>query len=365
MLVRFSAPGDRLLVRIEDRAPGSSRKVLRGSIESVIEPSQERTEPACRHFGACGGCQLQHLSREAELRAKTGFVRDCLRRIAGIRWDGEIAIESGPEYGWRSRVALHVSSERRPGFFRAGGREIVPIEDCPVLVPPLRDLVRRFASGAAALPEGAEELALVAGDAGEIAAHPAVSSRECVHQTIAGFDFAFEAASFSQANRSMVEKLVERANEGAQGGIALDLYAGSGLFALPLARRCEVVHAVESDPAAVRSGRENARRNRIGNVRYHEADVGAWLASTGASLRPDRVLLDPPRTGAGPGVVEGIVDLAPREVAYVSCDPATWARDLRRFVDRGWTIRSIEALDLFPRSYHVEAIARLTSGLEG
>lgn len=331
----------------------------------MLEPSPERTEPACRHFGACGGCQLQHLSREAELQAKTGFLRDCLRRIAGIRWDREIAIESGPEYGWRSRVALHVSAERRAGFFRAGGREIVAIEDCPVLVPTLRELVRELASGAASLPVGAEALALVAGDAGEIAASPAASSQRSVRWTIAGLAFEVEAGSFSQANRSMVEKLVERATEGSGGGIALDLYAGSGLFALPLARRSEVVHAVESDPAGVRAGRENARRNRIENVRYHEADVGAWLASTGASLRPDRVLLDPPRTGAGPDVVERIVDLAPREVAYVSCDPATWARDLRRFVDRGWALRSIEALDLFPRSYHVEAIARLTPGPEG
>lgn len=360
MLVTFSAPGDRLLVRIEDRAPGASRRVLHGSIESVLEPSPDRTEPACRHFGACGGCQLQHLSREAELRAKTGFLRDCLRRIAGIRWEPEIAIESGPEYGWRSRVALHVSAERRAGFFRAGGREIVAIEDCPVLVPPLRELVRRFAAGGATLPEGAQELALVAGDEGEIAG----MSPGSVRQTISGLAFEFEASSFSQANRTMVEKLVERATEGAEGGIALDLYAGSGLFALPLARRCELVHAVESDAAGVRSGRENARQNRIENVRYHEADVGAWLASTAASLRPDRVLLDPPRTGAGPGVVEHIVDLAPRDVTYVSCDPATWARDLRRFVDAGYALRSVEALDLFPRSYHVEAIARLTSPAE-
>jgi 23S rRNA (uracil1939-C5)-methyltransferase len=309
-------------------------------------------EPACRHFGECGGCHLQHLSRESELRAKADFLRDCLRRIGGIRWEQEIPVESGPEYGWRSRIVLHVSAERRTGFFRAGGRTLVPIADCPVLVPQLRALVQEFASGAAAPPEGADEIPLVAGDAGEVGAS--------VRQVISGFAFSQQAGSFSQANRTMVEKLVERAIEGRPGGVAVDLYAGSGLFSLPLARRFEVVHAVESDPAGVRAGRANARENRIENVRWHESDVGEWLASTGASLRPDRVLLDPPRTGAGPGVVERIVDLAPRYVTYVACDPATWARDLRRFADRGWALRSIEMLDLFPRSYHVEAIARLT-----
>jgi 23S rRNA (uracil1939-C5)-methyltransferase len=361
LLVPFSAPGDRLRVRIRDRAGTSGKKVLHASIETVIEPSPSRREPVCRHFGVCGGCQLQHLSRESELRAKAEFLRDCLRRIAGIRWEEEIVVASGPEYGWRSRVSLHVSGSRA-GFFRAGSHEIVPIEDCPVLVTPLRDLVRALASGATAIPEEATELALVAGDAGEIAAEPALSiagARESARQRIAGLDFEFRPGSFSQANRTLVESLVDRAVGGRGGSTAVDLYAGAGLFALPLARRFQTVHAVEADAVAVRSGRENTRRNRIDNVRYHESDVAEWLASFGASLRPDLILLDPPRTGAGRGVVEGILDSAPREIVYVACDPATWARDLRRFVDGGCELRSVEALDLFPRSYHVEAIARL------
>ncbi len=376
LLVPFAAPGDRLSVRVDLAAKAG--KVLQGSIELVLEASPTRTEPACRHFRVCGGCHFQHLSRETELGVKREFLRDCLRRIGGIRWDAEIEIASGPEYGWRSRVGLHVLREAgappRVGFFRAGSRDLVPITDCPVLVPPLRDLVQRFASDPASIPSGVGEIDLVAGDGGELGASPALplggtegGSTEArsapggrVRQNIAGFDFTFEAGTFSQGNRPLVESLVLRTVDGARGATAVDLYAGSGLFSLALARRFEIVHAVEADPTAVRVGLENARANGIENVRWHDVGVGEWLASGDRSLQPDLVLLDPPRTGAGPGVVEGILDLGPRAVTYVSCDPATWARDLRRFVERGYAIRSIEALDMYPRSYHVESIARLT-----
>jgi 23S rRNA (uracil1939-C5)-methyltransferase len=242
---------------------------------------------------------------------------------------------------------------------------LVPIEECPVLVPPLRDLVERFSTDPNSIPGRARELDLVAGDAGEVGAAPELPLGSepggRVRQTIAGFEFAFDAGTFSQGNRPLVESLVLRATDGASGATAIDLYAGSGLFSLALARRFQVVHAVEADTAAVRAGLENARENRVENVRWHAAGVGEWLGSNAGSQagRPDLVLLDPPRTGVLPGVVDAIVDLAPRAVTYVSCDPATWARDLRRFVARGCAIRSIEALDMYPRSYHVESIARL------
>jgi 23S rRNA (uracil1939-C5)-methyltransferase len=363
--VPFAAPGDRLRVRIDE----ASERFLRGTIESILEASPARVEPVCAHFGVCGACQLQHLNRETELRAKSEFLRDCLRRIGGIRWDGEIAITGAAEYGWRSRVGLHVlrkaGTSARVGFFRGGSRELVPIQECPVLVPTLQALVKRFASDPNSIPTDARELDLVAGDGGEVGAIPALPRGSApggrVRQKIAGFDFAFDAGTFSQGNRPLVESLVLRAVDGVHGATAIDLYAGAGLFTLALARRFEVVHAVEADSAAVRSGLENARRNSVENVRWHDAGVGEWLASSDRGLRPDLVLLDPPRTGAGPGVVDGIVELGPRAVTYVSCDPATWARDLRRFVARGYAISSVEALDMYPRSYHVESIARLTS----
>lgn len=363
LIVPFAGPGDRLRVRVLE----ASGRILRGRIESILEPSPARALPTCVHFGDCGGCHLQHVDRPAELLAKREFLRDCLRRIGGIRWDGEIAIESGEAYGWRSRVDLHLL--RRPGertraaFHRAGSDELVPIEDCPVLVPALRRAVRALATGEVAPPPLAERLALVAGDGGEISATPprneAEPSRVC--QRIGGFDFAVEPGRFFQANPGLAERLVERAVGGAHGSLAVDLYAGAGLFTLPLARRFDRVEAVESDAGSVRLGRDNAGANGIENARWIEQDVAGWLAGAGARLRPDLLLLDPPRAGAGRGVIPRMAALRPPAVAYVSCDPATLARDLRQLVELGYRVRRVAAVDMFPRSYHLESVVHLES----
>jgi len=245
----------------------------------------------------------------------------------------------------------------RVGYFRSGSREIVPIEECPVLVPALREAVAGFRRSPASIPEGADRIDLVAGDDGRVGS--SLSMPPAVRQRIAGFELELEAGVFSQANPAMADRLVRRALGEERGEQAVDLYAGSGLFSLPLAARFGSVEAVESDERAVRLGMRNARANGIANVRWSRARVRDWLEAAPRGLRPDLVLLDPPRAGAGPEVVDRILDLAPRRIVYVSCDPATWARDLRRFVERGSTILEIAAVDLFPRSYHVEALARL------
>ncbi len=353
----YAAAGDRLSVRIAD----VGRRVLRGSIERIIEPSADRRQPECAHFGTCGGCQLQHLERGAELAAKRDFVRDCLRRIGGLRWDAEIAMVSGPASGWRSRAELHVlrtpGSEPRVGYFRASSRDLVAIDDCPVLVQALRAEVRALAADPGRIQAGAAHVDLAAGDEGEIAAVPGAR----VHRRIGDFEFVFEAGSFAQGNLPIAAELVRRAIGDSRGAVAIDLYAGPGLFTLPLARRFSTVHAVEADARSVRLGSENARANGIENARWSEQRVETWLDAAASEVEPEFVLLDPPRAGAGARVVDGIAVLEPREVAYVSCDPSTLARDLRLFVDRGYAIRAITALDMFPRSYHVETLVHLTA----
>ncbi len=359
LLVPFAAPGDRLRVRITE----SGRRVLGGAIEAVLAPSVHRREPACRHFGVCGGCQLQHLDRGAQLAAKADFVRDCLRRIGGVRWDREIEVDSAAEYGWRSRAELHIEradgASPRIGYFRAGSRDLVEIEDCPILVPALRAEVALLSADSSGLPREGDRLALAAGDDGTVVQAGATGREASVRQRIAGLDYRFGADSFSQVNRPLVEGLVRRAVGHAMGATAIDLYAGAGLFALQLAGRFALVHAVESDRPAVRLGRENARANGIANVQWSERSVEEWLLSGDPPSRPDFALLDPPRAGAGAAVVAGIAALQPRTLTYVSCDPATLARDLRLFRGRGFEIESIVALDMFPQSYHVEVVARL------
>lgn len=347
-----AAPGDLASVRI--RRIG--RRVCEGEIETLLEASPDRREPHCPVFGACGGCQLQHLARPAQLEAKVESVRDCLRRIGGIPWSGAIPIETGEEFGWRSRTELHVDrGTARIGYFRPRSRDVVPIDDCPILVPELREEVRRLAAS-----PGSSRIALAAGDDGEVA-----RGGELARQRVLGVDYAFRADSFWQGNRALLEGLVRCAVGEDRGRTAVDLYAGAGLFALQLARRFETVHAVESDAASAAMLVENARANGQANVRAVGQDVEGWLARVEAPRRPDLVLLDPPRTGAGPAVIAGIARLEPGRITYVSCDPATLARDLRGFVERRFDIESIVALDLFPQSYHVEVVARLARTLPG
>jgi 23S rRNA (uracil1939-C5)-methyltransferase len=323
------------------------RGVRRGTLESILEASPDRDEPVCPHYGDCGGCQLQHVRRGAQLSAKVDFVRDALRRIARIAWSGPIEIESGPAYGWRARAELHLEGGRI-GYRRARSDELVAIRDCPILVDPLRAELGALASSA---PPGASRVRLVATPDGRVA-----------RAWDEGGERSPVAATFSQANPSLAGALVRRALGRARGGTALDLYAGGGFFTLPLAERFGTVHAVESERDSVRLGETAARAAGISNVRWHAVPVAEWLATGGGEPRPDFVLLDPPRAGAGPEVVRGIAELRPARIAYVSCDPTTLARDLAGLAGgggEGYAIRSLTVLDLFPQSYHVETVAEL------
>ena len=347
----YAAAGDLARVRVSK----VGRRICEGTIEALLEPSPDRREPACPAFGACGGCQIQHLSRPAQLAAKVEAVRDCLRRIGGIAWPGEIGIEAGPELGWRSRTELHVDrATGEIGYRRARSHDLVRIDDCPILVPPLRDEVRRIAAVAGGAASGDARIALAASDDGRI-----VRGEARARQRVLGVDHSFRADSFWQGNRTLIDALVRRAVDDDRGRVAVDLYAGAGLFALQLARRFETVLAVEAEAASAALLRENARGNGILNVQVAESDVGGWLREVGALERPDLVLLDPPRAGAGPAAIAGIAAMEPARITYVSCDPATLARDLRDLASRGYELESIGALDLFPQSYHVEVVARL------
>jgi 23S rRNA (uracil1939-C5)-methyltransferase len=274
-------------------------------------------------------------------------VRDALRRIARVDWTAEIPVEAGPEYGWRSRAELHVE-EGRVGYLRGGSRELVAVDDCPILVEPLRGELRRLASGETSIPRGATRVRLLAKEDGGLA-----------RAWDRGGERVSEAAAFSQANSLLAPALVRRAIGDARGAAAVDLYAGSGLFTLPLAERFDIVHAVESDEIAVRLGRESAAARRVANVAWSAATVGDWLLERRGPARPDFVLLDPPRAGAGEDVVRAIAALRPPRVVYVACDPATLARDLATFAGEGYALVSLAIVDLFPQSYHVETVAEL------
>jgi 23S rRNA (uracil1939-C5)-methyltransferase len=344
VFIPTAAPGDRLRIRVTEIGRGFAR----GEILEVLQPGPARRDPKCRHFGQCGGCQLQHVDYVAQLDAKVGFVRESLRRLGAIDWTSDIPIRAAAEYGWRTRTEIQ-ARRGHVGYFRAATHEIVDVAECPILAPAAVAFVLGLAADP---PKSAVHVAV--GDDGVVATgHGAV-----VRQRIADFDFEFGADSFFQANRLLVDELVREAVSGASGALAVDLYAGAGLFSLPLARTFTNVVAVETRGATVRRGEGNAARNGVTNVRFVADSAENWVTQ-GTPVRPDLVLLDPPRTGVGPRGAEEIAKIGAPAVTYVSCDPATLARDLQIFVALGYRLASVVALDMFPQTYHVETVAKL------
>jgi len=368
VFVPFAAVGDLLRIRITE----VERNYARGVIDQVISPASARRTPPCANFGVCGGCQLQHLEYQSQLEAKAGFVRESLRRLGNIEWEGEIDIRSASEFGYRSRAEIKVAREEngqaRIGYFRAATQDVCEVTDCLNLLPAVNRELQRLHTEPSLIPSDATRIFLTAGDeevivtpaTGEDSRMEELDALGTAHQRIAGMNYEFGVRSFFQGNRQLIEELLEVAIGGAQGAFAVDLYAGVGLFSLQLARVFEQVCAVEGNRAAANHGIENARANGVNNLWFEPISVESWLKYKSPELpRPDLVLMDPPRAGAGQQVIERLAAFAPSSLAYVSCDPSTLARDLRLLLDYDYRINSITVLDMFPQTYHVETVVRM------
>ncbi|MFZ4984431.1 MAG: class I SAM-dependent RNA methyltransferase [Blastocatellia bacterium] len=368
ILVPFTAPGERVRVRIVSTA----KRLLRGTVEELVTRSEKRVSPACPHFGICGGCQLQHLDNQTQIETRVGFIRESLYRISGIDWKGEIRVIAGPSTGYRARAELKIDrdDDRQPhlGYFESGTHQLCEIETCPILHPALERELHRQREHPEAIPPAATRLYLSTGDNGTFAVpatgedgqRAATDALRTVHQRVLGIDYTFGARSFFQGNLLLIEKLVTEAISDVSGDRAIDLYAGVGLFSLQLAGRFKKVCAVEGNPVAARHAAQNCKINNISNVEFHSRSVESWLKHQSIEWkRPDLVLLDPPRAGAGTQVCAKIAALSPETIRYVSCDPTTLARDLGHLIDAGYSISQFAMVDMFPQTYHVESIVTL------
>ena len=389
-MVALAAPGDHLRVRV-DRVKGN---VAFASIVEVLKPASVRVEPPCPYFGRCGGCNFQQLSYQAQLDAKIEIIRDCLRRIAGIADVPPFEITPAPnQWHYRARAQWQYDAVRqRLGYFEANSRHVCDVAECAVLVPELQReievLRERMTQGE--LPDDARYFRAVVGDQGvSVAAgvrSPSVSEgKHRAHateiiRTIAGERYHLNANSFFQTNIDLMPALIDSALAGVRGETAFELYSGVGLFTVPLAGRFANVIAVEDDAAASDFARRNLADAGLSNTEVVNEDVADWLENLdygGAPFAPaalrrarmpalpdtlqiDFLLLDPPRTGAESRVIGGIIRLKPKRISYVSCDPATLARDLRKLIAGGYSISSIQAFDMFPQTHHVETVVHLT-----
>jgi len=360
VFVSLAAPGDRVQVKI-DRAQG---ELLFASIEEIITPSPVRVEPPCPYFGRCGGCDFQQLTYEAQLAAKAEMIRDCLHRIARLENVPEIAVVPSPrEWRYRMRATWQIDRDKRTvGYYERGSRRVCDVANCAVLQPELEEKLEQVrATDWREFPPELKHLDVVAGENGVSFAPSFAEFHTNELSFRVGDDvYQYNAEAFFQINPSLLGPLIDFALADVAGERVLDLYCGVGLFTLPLARRFEKAVGVESNPAAVRFARRNLQRAGLTNARVIHAGVAEWFK--GANMdRVDFVLLDPPRAGAESAVIKGIIELQPTQISYVSCDPATLARDLRKLLGAGYFLDSIMAFDLFPQTHHVETVVRLRS----
>jgi 23S rRNA (uracil1939-C5)-methyltransferase len=396
LFVSLAAPGDVLRVRV-DRVQG---KVGFASIVEVLKPSPVRLEPPCPYFGRCGGCDFQQLTYQAQLEAKVEIIRDCLHRIAKIEMPLEIDMQHSPnQWRYRARANWQVDSITKVlGYFERGSNRVCDVEYCAVLVPELQETlesVRRELLAETATGQ-LRDIDAVIGDEGVSVAPPLAGfDTNIVSRTIGNETYYFSADAFFQVNHDLLEPLIATAIGGARGKAAVDLYCGVGLFTLPLARRFEKVIGIEANARATEFARRNIKRAKqegsptpgspagqpgwgetvrkdaeskletagLGIAQIVTARVGDWLNQHSLSLGPvDFLLLDPPRTGCENRDIAGILALRPAQISYVSCDPATLARDLKKLIASGYSLDSVAAFDMFPQTHHVETVARMSIG---
>ena len=388
VFVPFGAPGD--LARIE--ITEIEKSFARARLVEVLQPGPSRVTPRCRHFGECGGCQFQHVDYAAQVAAKAEFVRDALVRTGGFDWPPVVVHHAEP-WGYRVRTQLKLiatSGERSDGshgrlgkherrrrqaaaaavvhdgppqtvlgFHRALSHSVLDIQECPVLAPAIEQGlpdVRKALAGMSR-KDWPYQIDGACGTGGASWAPDLPGLRkDLVEHQVLGFRYLIEPESFFQGNRHLVQELVAGALGEERGELAFDLYAGVGLFSLPLSRRFTRVVSVEDERRACTLGRVNVKTNGCDNVSYLRSTTEQFLRDN--KERPDLVLMDPPRLGAKPAIPQ-LLKLRSKRLVYVSCDPQTMARDLRQLVDGGYVLEQVLGYDMFPQTWHVEAVARL------
>ena len=372
LFVRHCLPGERVRVRLTEARPAA--RFWRGDAVEVLQASPDRRATRCPAAGpgGCGGCDWQHASLDAQRRLKGEVVAEQLRRLGGLDLPPDrLVAEAVPGdvdgLRWRTRMRLAVGDDGRAGLRAHRSHQVVVLRDCPLAHPTLDlpDLLgRSWPPGADVLVSGGTDapptVAIVQGRTTSKVSGP--STRR---ERAAGRTWRVSGAGFWQVHPGAADGLVAAVLQGLDprpGQMLLDLYSGVGLFAGSLAGATSPggrVVAVESDADAVRDARRNL--HDLPQVRLVRSRVDRFLADSDTPQRVDLVVADPPRSGAGAQVCRWVAARSPRAVAYVACDPAALARDLRTFGVLGYRLQRLRVLDLFPTTHHVECVATLTA----
>lgn len=401
--VAGALPGE----EVEARVLGARSQVVEARTERVLRAVELRREPPCDHAGRCGGCTLQHLPHAEQLALKQSSLAEQLQRLAGVVPDEWVAPLTGPEFAYRRRARIAVRWDAKArrldvGFRAAASQDIVAIDDCPVLVQPLQPIMRALPALLRGLdkPQALGHVELFHGTRSALLLRHTAPLGEADLGRLRDFCAAYDAqlwlhgegepeadqrsgqalgyrlepwnlelqyrpGDFVQVNGVVNQAMVEQALDWLApqtGERVLDLFCGLGNFALPLAQRVREVVAVEGVEAMVERARDNAAANGLGNLHFFRADLSNPLAGAPWAARGfDAILLDPPRDGAFE-VVRQIGELGARRLVYVSCNPATLARDTAELVRQGFRLKRAGILDMFPQTAHVEAMALFEMG---
>ena len=397
------------------------RSALWGRVEEVVNPSPARIFPRCLHYTKCGGCQFRHMNYAEELEAKRIRVEDALRRLGGAEIHVSAILGAEQVDRYRNKAQFPVAKGPRIGFYRPRSHDVIDVDDCLLQgeaaarlrgavkewmaeysipaynertftglvrhvyvrtnragrslccllvngrgVPREAELVRalrRAEPNLAGIVLGVNEKHnnVILGDS-----YRTLWGEDFLSDTLCGLTFRLSVPSFYQVNPAQTEVLYGKALEfaGLTGAeTVLDLYCGIGTISLVMARKAGMVWGGEVVPQAVDDAIANAQRNHIENARFLCADAGeAARYLEGEGVRPDVVCVDPPRKGLAEDVVDTIADMGPQRVVYVSCDPGTLGRDVKRFAGRDYTLKKAVAVDMFPRTAHVETVVLLSKG---
>lgn len=350
IFVPYALPGETIRARItQDKGNFAHAEVI-----ELIESSPHRITPPCSHFGVCGGCHWQHIAYPTQLEYKRQIVIDQFKRIAGIT-DAEArvlpTIASPESFAYRTHITLHHTPDGQPGFIGTDDRTVVPISQCHIIRPELQAMLTPTTADAA-------RLRLQVGTDGH-----SEDSAGFVWYTLRDKLFRCAAGSFFQVNLMQAETLIDLvlhyANLSGTERVA-DLYAGVGLFTAFLADQAKRVLHLESATSAVRDAKVNLKTYKT--IDYHTGEVEQVLPKLAQNhKRFEVVVLDPPRSGMKPKALEALIKTQPHTIVYVSCDPATLARDAKGLLKAGYQFVEVQPVDMFPQTYHIECVAKFTA----
>jgi len=398
VFIPFVLSGEKVEAALTEEKPGFAR----AQASKIIEPSPHRVEPPCPHFTRCGGCHYQHATYEHQLEIKKEILRENLRRIARLELQCEIKVHPSPPWNYRNRSRLQVRTQPHfaVGYFKFASHELLPIEECPISSPLInRGIAALWQAGRAGkavegvreveffsnaddskllleflcAPEArraavrawAEELrAAMPQIAGVVAFREpqkgvqeplvAVGAKELTYQTRTAA-YRVSAGAFFQTNRFLIDELANIVTAGRSGELAVDLYAGVGLFSTGLSCAFRHTLSVESSQTAA----ADLQYNLPLNGKAVRATTGQYLADSKPDKRADLIIVDPPRSGLGDAVVRALAGTSAPRLTYVSCDPATLARDLVPLQAASYRVEEVHLVDLFPQTHHLETVVQL------